>query len=154
MRIAIVYHSGSGNTKALAEMIASFLPEAKLFKLGEFDSAALSAYDGLLIGSYTWGDGDLPAKMIPFYKELEATDISHLTTAVFGTGETNYHHFCGAVNLLRDMLYAHSSLAVTLKVEQMYQTTDLPRIEKFTTIFKQALQSKMKNTCITKELIS
>ncbi len=139
MKIAIVYHSAGGNTKALADMIASYLPEASLFKVTNFDPTTLSSYTGLLVGTYTWGDGELPAKMIPFYKELEAHTISHLVTGVFGTGETNYHHFCGAVNQFRDMLYVHSSLAVTLKIEQMFQASDVPRIQKFTTIFKQAV---------------
>jgi flavodoxin I len=154
MRTAIVYHSAGGNTKALAEVIASYLPEAKIFKVAEFDPTTLSNYDGLIIGTYTWSDGDLPAKMISFYEELEANDISHLVTGVFGTGETNYHHFCGAVNQFRDMLYVHSSLAVTLKIEQMYQAADLPRIEKFTDIFEQTLQIKKANhqrSCRTKE---
>jgi flavodoxin I len=143
MKTAIVYHSAGGNTKALAEVIASYLPEAKVFKLADFDPTTLANYDGLLVGTYTWGDGDLPAKVLPFYQELEANAISHLTTGVFGTGETNYHHFCGAVNQFRDMLYVHSSLAVTLKIEQMYQETDLPRIEKFTKVFKKRLQAKV-----------
>ena len=143
MKIAIVYHSAGGNTKALADMIASYLPQARLFNITDIDPATLSSYDGLLVGTYTWGDGELPAKMIPFYKELEAQNISHLVTGVFGTGETNYHHFCGAVNQFRDMLYVHSTLAVTLKIEQMFQASDLPKIQRFAYIFKQAVHSKI-----------
>jgi flavodoxin I len=141
MKIAIVYHSAGGNTKALADRISSCLPQARLFTITDFDPATLSSYAGLLVGTYTWGDGELPAKMIPFYKELEAQNISHLVTGVFGTGETNYHHFCGAVNQFRDMLYVHSTLAVTLKIEQMFQASDVPRIQKFTDIFERTITS-------------
>ncbi|MBA9025356.1 flavodoxin domain-containing protein [Peribacillus huizhouensis] len=140
MKTAIVYHSAGGNTKALAEAIYSFLPEAKLFRVKDFDLSTISQYEGLLVGTYTWGDGDLPAKIIPLYEELEIAQVSQLVTGVFGTGETNYNHFCGAVNRFRDMLFANTQLAVTLKIEQMYQESDLSRIKKFTEIYKEKLR--------------
>lgn len=134
-KTAIVHHSAGGNTKALAEVLASFLPEAELFRVLEFDMSTLHEYDSLIVGTYTWGNGELPARMATFYKELEQMPISHLKTGVFGTGETNYHHFCGAVDQFRDMLFANSRLVATLKVEQMYQEADLPRIKKFAALF-------------------
>lgn len=135
MRIAIVYHSGSGNTKALMEEIALRLPSADVFRVIDFDVARLASYDALLVGTYTWGNGDMPNKMKPFYEALKAMDISHLKTAVFGTGETGYKYYCGAVDTFRDMLYVHSNLLATLKVEQRYQSSDLSRIEKLCEIF-------------------
>ncbi|MFD4931379.1 flavodoxin domain-containing protein [Peribacillus butanolivorans] len=135
-KIAIVYHSAGGNTKALAEALASLLPEAELFRTSEFDTGILPEYDALIIGTYTWGNGELPAKTAVFYAELEQLPISHLKTGVFGTGETNYSHFCGAVDHFRDMLFAKSQLLVTLKIEQMYQESDLPRLQKFASLFK------------------
>lgn len=135
-KIAIVYHSAGGNTKALAEALASLLPEAELFRTSEFDTGILPEYDALIIGTYTWGNGELPAKTAAFYAELEQLPISHLKTGVFGTGETNYNHFCGAVDHFRDMLFAKSQLLVTLKIEQMYQESDLPRLQKFTSLFR------------------
>lgn len=135
-KIAIVYHSAGGNTKALAEALASLLPEAELFRTSEFDTGILPEYDALIIGTYTWGNGELPAKTVSFYAELERLPISHLKTGVFGTGETNYNHFCGAVDHFRDMLFAKSQLLVTLKIEQMYQESDLPRLQKFASLFR------------------
>lgn len=134
-KTAIVYHSAGGNTKALAEILASLLPEATLFRVSEFDTSVLHEYDSLIVGTYTWGNGELPAKMSTFYSELEQTSTSHLKTGVFGTGETNYNHFCGAIDQFRDMLYANSQLVATLKIEQMYQEADLPRINKFASLF-------------------
>ncbi|MFJ5622581.1 flavodoxin domain-containing protein [Peribacillus loiseleuriae] len=151
MKTAIVYHSAGGNTKSLAEAIFSFLPEAKLFGIKDFDLSTISQYEGLLVGTYTWGDGDLPAKIIPLYEEMEVAQVPHLVTGVFGTGETNYNHFCGAVNRFRDMLFANTQLAVTLKIEQMYQDSDLYRIKKFTEIYKAKLtaqQNKFENKAI------
>ena len=134
-KTAIVHHSAGGNTKALAEVLASFLPEAELFRVLEFDICTVHEYDSLIVGTYTWGNGELPARMSTFYSELEQMRISHLKTGVFGTGETNYNHFCGAVDQFRDMLFANSQLVATLKIEQMYQDADLSRIRKFASLF-------------------
>jgi flavodoxin I len=101
-KIAIVYHSAGGNTKALAEALAALLPEAFLYRMNEFDSRTLPDYDALIVG----------------------------------TGETNYNHFCGAVDHFRDMLFAKSQLLVTLKIEQMYQESDLHRLQKFASLFQ------------------
>ncbi|MGE7780853.1 flavodoxin domain-containing protein [Peribacillus sp. NPDC097264] len=134
-KTAIVHHSAGGNTKVLAEVLASLLPEAELFRVLEFDIRTVHEYDSLIVGTYTWGNGELPARMSAFYSELEQMPISHLKTGVFGTGETNYNHFCGAVDQFRDMLFAKSQLVATLKIEQMYQEADLPRIKKFASLF-------------------
>ncbi|MGE6377501.1 flavodoxin domain-containing protein [Peribacillus muralis] len=135
-RIAIVYHSAGGNTKALAEAIASQLPEAEIYRMSEFDIRTLPDYDALIVGTYTWGNGELPAKSAALYEELEQLPIASLKTGVFGTGETNYNHFCGAVDHFRDMLFAKSQLLVTLKIEQMYQDSDLSRLQKFASFFQ------------------
>ncbi|MGG3943249.1 flavodoxin domain-containing protein [Peribacillus psychrosaccharolyticus] len=144
--IAIVYHSAGGNTKAIAEAIASFLPDSQLYRVSEVDSSALSAFDGLIVGTYTWGNGELPAKMVAFYRELETLDLTQTVTAVFGTGETNYQHFCGAVDIFRDMLFAKSRLAVTLKIEQMYQETDYVKINRFASLFRAKLSNSQEHT--------
>lgn len=146
MRTAIVYHSAGGNTKAIAESIASLLPESQLFRVSEVDILSLTAYDGLIVGTYTWGNGELPAKMAAFYQDLETLDLTHTVTAVFGTGETNYKHFCGAVDIFRDMLFVKSILAVTLKIEQMYQDTDYVKIKKFTSLFRTKLSNSQEHT--------
>lgn len=139
MRIAIVYHSGGGNTHALMKEIAARIPGVEVFRIKDFDISTIPQYDGLIVGTYTWANGDIPAKMIPFYEELEIMDIDHIVTGVFGTGETGYRYFCGAVDLFRDLLYEKTNLAVTLKVEQLYQQSDLTRVDKFCELFMKRL---------------
>lgn len=140
MRIALVYHSSGGNTKALAEIITGLMPlNIDVFQMKDFDAVELEKYEGLIVGSYTWGDGDLPVRAKQFYQKLEYLDVSHLTTAVFGTGETNYRVFCGAVDKFAALLNQKSNLVVTLKIEQMYQLTDVERIQKFCSIYTSKL---------------
>lgn len=146
MSIAIVYHSAGGNTKAIAEAIATILPDSQLYRVSEVDIRTLPAFDGLIVGTYTWGNGELPAKMAAFYHELEELDLTQTVTAVFGTGETNYKHFCGAVDIFRDMLFMKSCLAVTLKIEQMYQDTDYEKIKRFASLFRAKLRNSQEHT--------
>lgn len=136
MKTAIVYTSTSGNTRALTEKIADTIRDrvggiVELFDVVHLNIEKLYEYDAIVIGSYTWGNGVLPKVMKPFYEKLNEMDLSDKVTAVFGTGETNYRHYCKAVDIFRDLLKDISDLAVTLKVEQLYQNSDLARVEKF-----------------------
>ncbi|MBR3379205.1 MAG: flavodoxin domain-containing protein, partial [Bacillus sp. (in: Bacteria)] len=55
-----------------------------------------------LLGAYTWGDGDLPDDFIDLYEEMEELDLTGKAFAVFGSGDTSYEHFCGAVDLIEE----------------------------------------------------
>jgi flavodoxin I len=130
MKIAIVYTSVTGNTQELAEelfrLFKSKSVDVTMYRIDEFEPSHLRKYDGVAIGTYTWGNGEIPKEMWGLYQafELQKKDI---TTAVFGTGDSFYPNFCGAVDQFRDMLYVNSHFVATLKVELTPQKTDLPR---------------------------
>lgn len=132
-RTAIVYTSATGHTARLAEMVEAALGaegiEAELFTAAEFPLHELSRYDILLVGTYTWGSGEIPQQLYGLYKALEKAP-PRLVTGVFGTGDRCFANYCGAVDLFRDMLYARSELAATLKVEQMPAPQDAMRCRK------------------------
>jgi flavodoxin I len=135
LSVAIVYASVSGNTKELAEELYQLFllqsVEISFYSIEEFCVADLCHYDAVVIGTYTWGNGDIPREMRQLYKAFESLDRKDMTTAVFGTGDSCYPMFCGAVDQFRDMLYVHTNLAATLKVELRPQEQDLQRCEKF-----------------------
>ncbi|WHY02803.1 flavodoxin domain-containing protein [Neobacillus sp. DY30] len=135
LSVAIVYTSVSGNTEELAEMIyqifLTWSVDAAIYRIEEFSLSDLLHYDVVAIGTYTWGNGDIPKEMRPLYNAVEFTSRKDMTTAVFGTGDSFYPMFCGAVDQFRDMLYVHTNLAATLKVELRPQRQDLQRCEKF-----------------------
>lgn len=143
MKTVIVYASTSGNTRALTEEIAKGIGGiVDMFEVSTIDVDILKNYDAIVIGSYTWGNGDLPTVMKPFYNKLMSMDLSDKVTAVFGTGESNYRHFCRAVDIFRDLLKDISDLAVTLRVEQLYQHGDLDRVGKFCNLLKARMDSR------------
>ncbi|GAB2540392.1 flavodoxin domain-containing protein [Gracilibacillus alcaliphilus] len=135
MKAAIIYTSVTGNTATLAEIIHENMEKrhiaTDLIPVDSFDPAALSNYDMVAIGTYSWDDGELPMEMEDVFEAFEEEDVQHITTGVFGTGDSFYSHFCGAVDLFRDMLYVQSNLAVTLKVELTPQDDDIMKCDKF-----------------------
>jgi len=135
MKVVIIYTSVTGNTKELAEvMYRSFLNQAVdivVFRIEEFPLSCLRDFDALAIGTYTWGNGEIPKEMHELYHAIEDSTRKNIITAVFGTGDSFYSSYCGAVDLFRDMLYVHTNLAATLKVELLPQIQDLHRCEKF-----------------------
>ncbi|MBP2239830.1 flavodoxin I [Cytobacillus eiseniae] len=148
MKVAIVYTSITGNTKELAKEIYRICKrnslDIDLYKMDEFHEAYLYHYHVLAIGTYTWGNGEIPKEMKKLYHALEALNRKELITAIFGTGDSFYPNYCGAVDLFRDMLYVQTSLAATLKVELLLQKQDDDRCERFVeSIVRQAKKSSL-----------
>lgn len=146
MRIALIYSSKTGNTKELAEVIKKRLlfqkHEVEVYLAENLPSHFhLNHYDAIIIGTFTWGNGDIPKEMKRVYEMFEKEQSDHIVTGVFGTGDRFYPHFCGAVDNFRDMLYANTDLAVTLKVELAPQKSDISRCE----LFVQKLTEKYNN---------
>jgi flavodoxin I len=135
LTVAVVYASVSGNTKELAEELYQILltksVEKSIYSIEEFCVSDLCHYDAIAIGTYTWGNGEIPKEMGQLYYAFESISRKDMTTAVFGTGDSCYPRFCGAVDQFRDMLYVHTNLAATLKVELRPQEQDLQRCRKF-----------------------
>lgn len=139
MKIAIIYTSMTGNTEDLVCLIRDiFLTkggEVFLCRIERFPVLDLKQFDGIIVGTYTWGLGEIPSVMMDLYHAFETLDLKSVVTGVVGTGDSGYSNFCGAVDLFKNMLYVHTKLAVTLKVEILPQKEDFGRCERFVDIF-------------------
>ncbi|WP_019153289.1 flavodoxin domain-containing protein [Robertmurraya massiliosenegalensis] len=135
MKLAIVYSSISGNTEELAQLLLEHFKRKGLdvncYRVEEFPIHSILNFDGLLIGTYTWGDGEVPLEMLPLLHELAGNSRKNLVTGVFGTGDRFYPKFCGAVDAFRDSLKYTTNLAVTLKIELSPQNVDMEKIGVF-----------------------
>lgn len=64
MRVLIGYISMSGNTEEIAEILKNVLVlkdcEVDMEYLDQIEAETMLAYDCAFIGTYTWGDGDMP----------------------------------------------------------------------------------------------
>ncbi|MED3553381.1 flavodoxin domain-containing protein [Cytobacillus praedii] len=145
MKIGIIYTSVSGNTKELAHLLHELFSRqtirAHLFHIADFPIHTLSTFDAIAIGTYTWGDGDIPAEMEPLFREFEKIPQMKMITGVFGTGDSFYPHFCGAVDKFRDLLKINTDLAVTLKIELLLQKQDISKCKRFVELFANRIQT-------------
>lgn len=143
MKIAVVYTSKTGNTEELVQILFRLFIKknnnVSLYQIEQFPLMELSQFDGIVIGTYTWGDGEIPCEMMDLYREFEIQDVKHIITGVVGTGDSGYSRFCGAVDEFRDMLYVQTKLAVTLKVELTPQCQDIERCKRFVEIYMDRL---------------
>lgn len=88
-KLAIIYWTGTGNTKKMAEAIKkgaeSAGSEVDLFEVEQFDVSHISAYDGLLFGCPAMGAEVLEESCFePFFAEVE-TLLKDKPVALFGS---------------------------------------------------------------------
>ena len=123
MHIAIGFVSMSGNTEDIVSIIQHELEQhdvdVTITELDQFVGEDLSRFDGLLLGSYTWGDGDLPYEAEDFVEELREQSLQGIPAAAFGSGDLDYPKYCAAVDLIEDALKEAGATLVTdgLKIE-------------------------------------
>ncbi|ASB89828.1 flavodoxin [Bacillus sonorensis] len=107
-KVLLVYASMSGNTEAMADLIEKGLleggAEVDRYEAMDIDAALFDEYEHIILGAYTWGDGDLPDEFLDLYDDMEDLDFSGRTFAIFGSGDTSYEHFCGAVDILEEKI--------------------------------------------------
>jgi flavodoxin I len=129
-KILIAFASMSGNTEEIAELIKSGIEttghEIDMMEIENINIQKLVEYDGILLGAYTWGDGELPYEVEDFYDDIESLDLSGKKTAVFGSGDHAYPKFCAAVDLIEERLVACGAELVQegLKVELAPETEE------------------------------
>lgn len=105
-KIAILYGSSLGNTKYVAEKIATKLPVATLKSVSQLTNEELQNYSFLILGVSTWGIGGMQDEFETFIDTLLSTDLSNKTIALFGCGDQQTYPdtYCNAVGKLFDIL--------------------------------------------------
>lgn len=100
-RIAILYASQSGTAEGLARKLAKELKThghtPAVSTLVGYTPAALAAETCALVIASTYGDGDAPDGVQPFYEQLcleHFPRMEKLSYAVFSLGDKHYEQFC------------------------------------------------------------
>jgi len=121
--ILLAYASMSGNTEAIADLIEEELVKHGLHvnraEVYDIDASDLVSAESIIFGAYTWGDGELPDDFLDLYDEMDDIDLSQKQMAVFGSGDSSYDVFCGAVDLIEEKIKRRNgNIAVPgLKIE-------------------------------------
>lgn len=128
--IGIFYGSTTGNTENAANEIASVLgvDSANVFNVGQASADDVDAFDTLLLGSSTWGSGDLQDDWYDFLDALKEKDLSGKKVGLFGCGDSASYPdtFCGALNDIYEALQGTGCTFVGAYEPKDYEVTDSP----------------------------
>ena len=87
-KIGIFYGSSTGSTSEVAQRLAKALgAEANVYDVAGADAADAAAFDVLLLGSSTWGIGDLQDDWEDFLPKLAEQSLAGKKVALFGCGD-------------------------------------------------------------------
>ena len=113
-KVGIFFGTDTGNTRKFAKKMAQQLGEAIADKPVNINKASvedLLAYDVLILGSPTYGDGELPGASSgvqesweEFLPQLAGADFSGKTIALYGLGDQAGYadNFVDAIGILYD----------------------------------------------------
>lgn len=88
-KIGIFFGSTNGTTEGIAKQIANKLGIAKtdIHNVAFTAPNDLTKYDVLLLGSSTWGAGDLQDDWFEFLPKVQKLDLTNKYVALFGCGD-------------------------------------------------------------------
>ncbi|MBO4806677.1 MAG: flavodoxin FldA [Paludibacteraceae bacterium] len=108
MKIGIFYGSSTGVTEDIANRIAEKLKvdASDVHNVYNADKSMIEAYDVLLLGSSTWGCGDLQDDWYDGVKKFKEANLSGKKIAFFGLGDSCSFSgtFCDAMGLIKQDL--------------------------------------------------
>ena len=123
-KIGIFFGTDTGRTRQVAKQIAKKLGDTAdaPVNIGRTTLADFLAYDHLIVGSPTLGDGMLPGESCglsqpsweEFVPQLAAADLTGKTIAIFGLGDQKKyaHEFVDAIGILHDAFVARGARVV------------------------------------------
>ncbi|MDR1044308.1 MAG: flavodoxin [Candidatus Adiutrix sp.] len=111
--VLIVYGSTTGNTEWVAgqlkEVWAAAGNDVEVVSAGKAKADGLcQGRDLVAFGCSTWGQDEVELQddFIPLFEKFDSLGAGGVKTAVFGCGDEDYTHFCGAVDAITEKLEA------------------------------------------------
>ena len=105
--IGIIYGSTTGNTEEAANLIQSKLEkESRVINVTELTKESLNDFDTILLGSSTWGLGDLQDDWDGKLSDLKETDLSNKKIGFFGCGDQESYSdtFADALSIIYEAI--------------------------------------------------
>ncbi len=97
----VVFGSSTGTCESIANDIAAKLG-CEAINVQDFSADHVADNDNLILGTSTWGCGELQDDWYDGVKVLEGADLSQKTVALFGCGDSQSYcdTFCGGMSEL------------------------------------------------------
>jgi len=101
----VIYGSSTGTCEAIAEKIGARLG-AEVLNVQDLTADVVAANDNLILGTSTWGAGELQDDWYDGINVLKSADLSGKTIALFGCGDCESYGdtFVGGVGELYDAI--------------------------------------------------
>jgi len=115
MAIGIIYGSNGGVTEGVAEQIKDVLGlEADLLDIASEDIDVFGKYDKMILGTSTWGEGDLQDDWDDVFDDFEGLEFGGKTVAFFGLGDQEGYgdNFLDAMGTLHDVVLKNGGTIV------------------------------------------
>ena len=99
----VVYGSSTGTCESIANTIAEKLG-VEAINVSDFNADVVAENDNLILGTSTWGAGELQDDWSDGINVLKGADLSGKTVAIFGCGDAESYSdtFCGAMKEIYD----------------------------------------------------
>ncbi|MBR8463490.1 flavodoxin FldA [Campylobacter sp. faydin G-24] len=111
--IGIVFGSSMGNTEEAAQFLSENLGlENEVLNVTDVDADKINSYDKLILGTSTWGSGDLQDDWDAF--NFDGLKLTGKTVAVFGMGDSESYsdEYCNGMAKLYDAIVAQGAKPV------------------------------------------
>jgi len=107
-KTCIIYGSSTGTCESIAQTIAARLglSDDNVFNAGSISAEQIAEYDVLLLGTSTWGSGELQEDWYDGIKTLKSADLGGKLVALFGCGDCESYGdtFCGGMGVIYNEL--------------------------------------------------
>lgn len=100
----VIYGSSTGTCQSIAEQIANKLG-VNAIDVANLNEDTVKNNDNLLLGTSTWGAGEMQDDWYEGAKILKSAGLSGKTVAIFGCGDSDAYSdtFCGGMKELYDV---------------------------------------------------
>jgi len=101
-KTVIIYGSTTGTCEGLASQIAEKLGVSEVVSAASLDSSVIDGAENLILGTSTWGSGELQDDWLDALETLKSANLAGKTVALFGCGDSLSYPdtFCGGMSEL------------------------------------------------------
>ncbi len=112
-KIGLFYASSTGHTEDIARLIKAKMTENEvdLHNIADTVDNAMQNYDLIIIGSSTWGEGELQDDWEDYIDNLDNVNFSQKTVAMFGLGDQEDYcdNFLDAMGIIYKKIVQHGA---------------------------------------------
>ncbi len=128
--VIIIYGSSKGRTGRMADVLAEALEKRdvpySLKNVFEANPTSLPDYKYIVLGSSTYGQGDLQRDFLAFERGMDDLDLTGVKAAIFGSGNSRYSYYAEAVDILEAKVRIQGARLVypSFRQDMMLETPD------------------------------